>query len=180
MNNHNPLDIAITQQQGVVDRASVRQIRLKLDLGREEKFILRLSRHSGFSLVSAIFLLVVIAALGTFAVTLSTTQNQSQTMDVMGSRGYQAALAGVEWAAFNVAQQPLSASAAWASCTAGQSVSVPSIAAFSPVTVNCSATSAVEATTTIWLYDVSAVAATGGAPGDANYIEQVATAKLAR
>src|SRR5476649_2355833 len=51
----------------------------------------------GFSLVSAIFLLVVIAALGTFAVTLFTTQQQSATMDVLGSRAYQAARAGIEW-----------------------------------------------------------------------------------
>jgi hypothetical protein len=55
------------------------------------------------------------------------------------------------------------------------------LAAFSPVTVNCSATSAVEGVSTLWVYDVSAVAATtGSAPGNANYVEQVATAKLAR
>src|SRR4030065_2779656 len=50
----------------------------------------------GFSLVSAIFLLVVIAALGTFAVTLSTTQQQSAALDVLGARAYQAARAGIE------------------------------------------------------------------------------------
>ena len=54
----------------------------------------------GFSLVSAIFLLVVIAALGTFAVTLSTTQQQSSAMDVMGARAYQAARAGIEWGTY--------------------------------------------------------------------------------
>ncbi len=139
------------------------------------------SRQRGFSLVSAIFLLVVIAALGVFAVTLSTTQHQTQTMEVMGARGYQAALAGVEWAAFNVSQQPVSAAAPWAGCAPAQSVTVAgNLAAFSPVTVNCVASSAVESTTTIWLYDVSAVAVTGGAPGDANYVEQRAIAKLAR
>ena len=56
----------------------------------------------GFSLVSAIFLLVVIAALGTFAVTLSTTQQQSAALDVLGSRAYQAARAGVEWGAYQI------------------------------------------------------------------------------
>ena len=40
----------------------------------------------GFSLISAIFLLVVIAALGTFAVTLSTNQQQSAALDVLGAR----------------------------------------------------------------------------------------------
>jgi len=135
----------------------------------------------GFSLISAIFLLVVIAALGTFAVTLSTTQHQSQTMDVMGARGYQAALAGIEWAAFNVTQQPVSSPAAWAGCTAGTAVTVAgNLAPFSPVTVSCSATSAVEGASTIWIYAVSSVAHTAGVAGDANYVEQQATAKLAK
>ena len=52
------------------------------------------SAQRGFSLISAIFLLVVIAALGTFAVTLSTSQQQSAALDVLGSRAYQAARAG--------------------------------------------------------------------------------------
>ena len=56
----------------------------------------------GFSLISAIFLLVVIAALGTFAVTLSTGQQQSAAMDVMGARAYHAARAGIEWGAYQV------------------------------------------------------------------------------
>ncbi|MDO8206408.1 MAG: hypothetical protein Q7T38_01150 [Gallionella sp.] len=135
----------------------------------------------GFSLITAIFLLVVIAALGTFAVTLSTTQHQSQTMDVMGARAYQAALAGVEWAAFNVSLQAASSVTAWPGCIAGATVAVGgNLAPFSPVTVNCSVTSAVEEASTIWVYAVSSVAHTAGAVGDANYVEQVATAKMAR
>ena len=58
--------------------------------------------QQGFSLVSAIFLLVVIAALGAFAVTLSTTQNQSSALDVQGARAYQAARAGIEWGAYQI------------------------------------------------------------------------------
>ena len=73
--------------------------------------------QTGFSLISAIFLLVVIAALGTFAVTLSTAQHQSQILDIMGARGYQAALAGIEWASYNVNQQPVNSQVAWAGCT---------------------------------------------------------------
>jgi autotransporter translocation and assembly factor TamB len=47
---------------------------------------MRHKMQHGFSLVSAIFLLVVIAALGTFAVTLSTTRQQSAALDVLGAR----------------------------------------------------------------------------------------------
>jgi hypothetical protein len=45
----------------------------KRETRNPEPGTLNSKRESGFSLVSAIFLLVVIAALGTFAVTLSTT-----------------------------------------------------------------------------------------------------------
>ncbi len=137
-------------------------------------------RERGFSLVSAIFLLVVVAALGAFAVTLSTTQQQSQVMEMMGARAYRAALAGIEWATFNVSQQPASSPAAWAGCAAGQNVAAGGNLADFAITVNCSAVSAVEGGSTIWIYDVSAVASTGGNPGDANYVEQLATARLGR
>lgn len=134
----------------------------------------------GFSLISAIFLLVVIAALGLFAVTLSTTQNQSQTMDVMGSRAYQAALAGIEWAAFQVASSPVSAPTAAPCATVFAPNSLAGNLAPFSVTVNCSAISAIEGTATVWIYDVSAVAQTAGAAGDMNYVEQTAHAKLVK
>lgn len=134
--------------------------------------------QKGFSLISAIFLLVVIAALGTFAVTLSANQNQTQAMDVMGMRGYQAALAGIDWAAYNVSQQASNAAAAWPGCVSGAAVTVgDNLAPFS-VSVNCSAASYVEGVNTLWVYSVSSVAKTAGSPGDANYIEQMASAKL--
>lgn len=135
----------------------------------------------GFSLVSAIFLVVVIAALGSFGLTLSVSQNQSEALDVMGARGYQAALAGVEWAAYNVSQQAVNSATPWAGCVNGATVTVGgNLAAFSPVTVNCVAASFTEGTTTIWTYDVSADAHTTDAAGSPNYVEQVATAKFAR
>lgn len=135
----------------------------------------------GFSLISAIFLLVVIAALGTFAVTLSTTQNQSQALEVLGARGFQAALAGVEWAAFNVNQQPVNSATPWAGCASAQALTVGgSLAAFSPVSVSCSATSAVEGTNTRWIYSVSSVAHTAGTSSSANYVEQIATSTLVK
>jgi len=138
--------------------------------------------QTGFSLISAIFLLVVIAALGTFAVTLSTAQHQSQILDIMGARGYQAALAGIEWASYNVNQQPVNSQVAWAGCTtpgAAVAAGVGSGLESYTITVSCSATSAVEGANTIWLYDVSSVAETG-TPGDVNYVKQIATAKLAK
>lgn len=132
----------------------------------------------GFSLISAIFLLVVIAALGMFAVTLSTTQHQSQTMEVMGARAYQAALTGVEWAAYQIGNSPANA-ATPVGCTQTLTGLGGNLTAFS-VAVSCTAASAIEGTTTVWVYEVAAKASAGGIAGDANYTEQIATSKLVK
>lgn len=54
-------------------------------------------RQSGFAMVSAIFILVALAALGAFIATVSSTQHVGSALDVDGARAYQAARAGVEW-----------------------------------------------------------------------------------
>ena len=136
--------------------------------------------QQGFSIVSAIFLLVVLAFLGVAMTSFSTSQHQGAAMDVMGSRAYQAARAGVEWAAYHVANSP----APWAGCAAGSAVTVAvaaDLAPFSPVTVNCAAASHVEGISTIWIYDVSAVAqTTGSVAGDQDFVQRVVSVKLGR
>ncbi len=54
-------------------------------------------RQSGFAAIAAIFVLVVLAALGAFMVTSSNTQQLTSALDVQGSRAYWAARAGLEW-----------------------------------------------------------------------------------
>ncbi|HEY6280567.1 MAG TPA: hypothetical protein VIW72_02070 [Burkholderiales bacterium] len=58
--------------------------------------------QSGFLLVTAIFLLVILAALGAFILTISGTQQTGSALDVQGSRAYQAARAGIEWGSYQV------------------------------------------------------------------------------
>jgi MSHA biogenesis protein MshP len=60
----------------------------------------RLRRSAGVGLVTAIFLLVVLAGLGVAMVTIFTSQQQSSNLDVQGARAYQAARAGIEWGLF--------------------------------------------------------------------------------
>ncbi len=55
------------------------------------------TRIRGFAIVSAIFILVVLAALGAFIVNVSTSQQIGSAIDVQGVRAYQAARAGIEW-----------------------------------------------------------------------------------
>ena len=62
---------------------------------------------TGFSLISAIFLLVVLSALGTFMLMFSSAQQIGMVQDLEGSRAYQAARAGVEWGLYQVSHTSL-------------------------------------------------------------------------
>lgn len=63
-------------------------------------------RAGGAGLVTAIFLLVVLAGLAVALVTLFGTQRQSAALDEQGARAYQAARAGIEWGLFQRAANP--------------------------------------------------------------------------
>ncbi len=60
----------------------------------------------GFAIVAAIFLLVVLAALGAFMLTFSNTQHLTSAQDVQGSRAYWAARAGTSWAISSITAAP--------------------------------------------------------------------------
>lgn len=51
----------------------------------------------GFGIVTAVFLLVVLAGLGAALVNLTTVQQTTSSLDIQGARAYQAARAGIEW-----------------------------------------------------------------------------------
>lgn len=55
-------------------------------------------RQRGFSLVTAVFLIVVVAAIAAFMVTIGTTQRQTSTLSLLGAQAYFAAESGAEWA----------------------------------------------------------------------------------
>lgn len=56
------------------------------------------SLQRGFSLVAALFLLVVLAGLGAYAVRLNTLQQQSVTAALRGAQAFEAARTGAAWA----------------------------------------------------------------------------------
>lgn len=61
----------------------------------------RAGLSAGVGLVTAIFLLVVLAGLGVAAVRIFNVQQASSSLDVDGARAYQAARAGIEWGLFH-------------------------------------------------------------------------------
>lgn len=63
---------------------------------------IRRTQARGFAIVSAIFILVVLAALGAFVVNISTNQQIGSVLDVQGVRTYQAAKVGIEWGLYRI------------------------------------------------------------------------------
>ena len=53
----------------------------------------------------AVFMIVTLAAIGVYLVTISTGQIQAVSQDVQAARAYQAARTGIDWGAYKVLQQ---------------------------------------------------------------------------
>jgi len=62
-------------------------------------------RYAGFALMMAVFMIVTLAAIAVYVLTISTGQIHAATQDEQGVRAYQAARAGVDWAAYRLLQQ---------------------------------------------------------------------------
>lgn len=119
----------------------------------------------GFAIVSAIFLLVILSALGAFMLTLSNTQHLTSAQDIQGSRTYWAAKSGVQWVAASINTA--------AACPA--SPTSFTLDGFS-VTVTCSTNIYTEGTDTKTIYWVQSTATAGGSVGGIGYTERVVNA----
>lgn len=125
------------------------------------------SRHqAGFAIVSAIFLLVVLAALGAFMVTFSTVQHTTSAQDLQGTRAYHAARAGAEWGVYQVVQTTP------ASCAGTASVPLGGTLAGFAVNVQCAAAGPFnEGGVQSSVYTITSTA-TSGTVGTPTYIER--------
>lgn len=123
----------------------------------------------GFAAIAAIFLVVVLAALGAFMVTLSNTQQLTSTQDIQGSRAYWAARAGLEWGINRINT---------ANACPAVSTNLGTIEGFT-VTVDCALSVYSEAGQTRNLFRVTALA-NAGTPGSVGYVDRSVTATLER
>ena len=124
-------------------------------------------RQGGFSLVAAIFLIVVLAALGAFAVQIALTQYQAASVELLEARAEAAADAGIEYGA-NMALQR-------ATCAATRTLSLTQKALKGfVVTVTCGATTHQVAGQNYQVYALTA-AATYGSYGAPDYVARNVT-----
>lgn len=126
------------------------------------------NRQSGFSIVAAIFLIVVLAALGAFALTVSGLNQGSSALDLQGARAYQGARTGIEWGAYQVLQNTAGAyatacNAATYAAPTSQTLSglAGTLSPFS-VTVTCGSSSYTEGAATVVVYKILSTATAGG------------------
>jgi MSHA biogenesis protein MshP len=124
-------------------------------------------RQSGFTILSALFLLVVLAALGAYMVRLSTAQHLSTALTVNASRAYYAAYSGMEWAAFRIRSLTACPTVPTSFAVEGYTVSLTA----------CSKETVTEGAANYGVYDVS-VQATRGSFGDSDYVRRRLTALL--
>ncbi len=126
------------------------------------------AHQGGFSIVSAIFLLVVLATLGTLMVTFATVQHTTAAQDVQGARAYQAARAGADWGLYQIKK------IGGPSCAGSTNLSFGGTLSTFPVTVTCTATGPVtEEGISVTFYTIVATATSQGTSlGTSNHIER--------
>jgi MSHA biogenesis protein MshP len=126
-------------------------------------------RERGFSLVSAIFLLVVLAALGVFAVRLNVMQQQTVTEALRGSQALSAARSGVAWGAYRALNGGM--------CGNGTLTLTEGAAAGFSVSVQCTQNTYVEGSSTIHVFVFDA-RATAGVYGGPDYVSRHVQSKI--
>ena len=117
----------------------------------------------GFTLVSVIFIIVVLAALGTALAAISQRQHLGAAAELEQARAMQAARAGLEWAAFQVLRNPAPPAAAPA-CPALSSF-VPADLGNFTVTVNCTRSTGSDGPDALSFYQLVANACNAPAGG---------------
>jgi Tfp pilus assembly protein PilX len=122
----------------------------------------------GFSLISTLFLLVVVSGLASYLVNLSVAQQYSTALTVSALRGRHAALSGLEWVAYRINNVSSSCPAVPSNLT---------IEGFSVTLTNCTQSVVTEGPSSYNLFDVT-VSAERGAFGDADYVNHAIRATL--
>jgi MSHA biogenesis protein MshP len=130
---------------------------------------LEAARQRGFSLVSAVFLLVVLGGLAVYAVRINTLQQQTVTAGLRAAQAFHAARAGVAWAAYRALNAGTCA-AATLNLTEGATAGFR-------VSVQCSQSTHTEGSSTVrvFVFDVRAEA---GAYGGPDYVSRRVQTKI--
>lgn len=143
--------------------------------------------QAGFSLVSAIFLLLILTGLGAIMLSVSGVQQTESTQDLQGSKAYQAAKAGIEWGTYlilnpentNPASAPHTVQfvcPAGGFSNAGLPALTVGLTGFS-IQVDCTRSDFIEGGNTVSVYQLTSLA-TSGIAGSSNFVSRSLTATI--
>lgn len=143
-------------------------------------------KASGLGIVTAIFLLVVLAALGVAIVSVVSTQATTTAQDQQGARSYQAARAGIEWALYIALRTntPATPAASLSACTAGSgyTFAMPPNTTLSSFTVTVTCEQVAAGTSHFWIRATACNEPNGVCPNNTNpsadYVQRVVEVQL--
>lgn len=147
--------------------------------------LLQRSRERGFSLITAIFLIVVLAALGAYMVIFTGLQQTTVQADVLGVRAYYAARAGTEWAIFQALDPDNNiapGATAFATCPTGTINTLGGSLSPFTVVIACTSTDHTEAGNNIRVFAITATACNSAPCGTptTGYVERQIAVTIAR
>lgn len=123
-------------------------------------------RNHGFTLISTLFLLVIVGMLGSYMVNLTMAQQHTAALDMQISRAQYLASSGMDWAVYELTNNP------------GVCPSLPSgfqLEGFDLSVTQCSKTDFTEGVTTYSAYDIE-ITASMNAFGDPDYVSRAVRA----
>lgn len=132
----------------------------------------KLVSQAGFSLITAIFLLVAAALLISSIINLSVVQHSTVVMSVQGARAFQAARSALEYGIFRALNED--------TCNASESLTFPAtepaLNGFD-VNLSCEVTTHLEDAVQVNVYELSATASSGnyalGAASNPDFVSRV-------
>lgn len=131
--------------------------------------------QKGFTIVSAIFILVVLTLIGTYIVSIGALTRDSGNLTSQGIKTYYAAKSGLEWAAFRVSS-PVGGPYNCPAASSTFNVSIAGANVYS-VTVTCIQNTFVESSVSYNVFLLSATA-TFGTLGGLDYASRTVTSKV--
>lgn len=122
-----------------------------------------MTKQAGFSLIGAIFVLVIVSLLGQYLLRISGIQRQTTILALQTARANQAANAGIEWGSFQIINNS-------GNCPASTTLS-PAITNFT-TTVRCSQLGSYDENGTITTFYRITSQSRYGSYGDVDYVSR--------
>jgi len=138
--------------------------------------------QKGFSLITAIFILIVLSTLGAYIVTVGGTNRATSSAALQGARAYQAARSGIDWSIYMIttATNQMTAQNNCNNFINANSFSL-NVAGLNGFTINtlCDFTvHSQQGTNNVTVYSITSTATSGGSYGDLDFVQRRITATI--